>query len=493
MQQRTLPRKGKKNDTMGVFMSKILEISPSMLFQYAKSPHWIWYDIHGDQSKKIALSELTLRLIEGGVLHEEECVKDMQKVVVDKNLSEMEAEKLTLKYMQNGEEFIYQGVISYIDGDVRLKGRPDFLKKLPGSSTFGDYYYIPIEIKNSTKCDKPEYKKQLMLYALILEGIQGHRPVASGFINKSKQEVPCELTDKLLKDTNETIGNILSILRGVEPPLKITKAALDTPWAEVLFDNAINKSDISLLYDIRSSVVSGLNSEGIDTLNKMAECDVELLPKIKDATIDTLRRLHKQAKSLANNVIIPIEKPDIPDSKIKIYFDIEGDPLLGVEYLFGFWIVKEGEESIFKYFLAEKPEDEEMMWNDFLTWLKNGNIDNYKVYHFHHYEKTQLTKLANKYGGSEQLNYFVDNLVDLSPLTINSYIFPLYFYSIKDIAKHLKFEWRSAKAGGAQSIFWYEEWLEKNDRKILQDIINYNEDDVRATEFLHNWLNKQAK
>lgn len=472
-------------------MIKLLEISPSMFFQYAKSPHWIWYDIHGDPSKKIALSELTLRLIEGGVLHEEECVKDMQKVVVDKNLSEKEAEKLTLKYMKNGEELIYQGVISCIDRDVRLKGRPDFLKKCPGSSNFGDYHYIPIEIKNSTKCDKPEYKKQLMLYALILESIQGHRPVAGGFINKSKEEMSCELTDRLLKDTNETIGNILSILRGEEPPLKITKAALDTPWAKVLFDNAFKKSDISLLYDIRSSVVSGLNSEGIDTLNKMAECDVDSLPKIKGANIDTLNRLQKQAKSLVNNVIIPISKPAIPDAKIKIYFDIEGDPLLGVEYLFGFWIVKEGEESIFKYFLAEKPEDEGKMWGDFLMWLKAGNIDNYKVYHFHHYEKTQLAKLANKYGGSDQLNQFVDNLVDLSPAVINSYIFPIYFYSIKDIAKHLKFQWRSAKAGGAQSIFWYEEWLETGDRNVLQDIINYNEDDVRATEFLHNWLINQ--
>lgn len=472
-------------------MSQLLEISPSMIFQYAKSPHWIWYDIHGDQSKKTALSELTLRLIEGGVLHEEACVKDMQKITVDKNLSEEEGAKLTLQYMQAGKDLIYQGVISYIDGDVRLKGRPDFLKKCPGSSNLGDYHYIPIEIKNSTKCDKPDYKKQLMLYALILESIQGHRPATGRFINKSKIEVPCELTEKLLKDTNETIANILSILRGNEPPLKITGAALDTPWADVLFDNAVKKSDISLLYDIRASVISGLNSEGIDTLNKMAVCNVDSLPKIKGATTDTLRRLHTQAKSLVNNVIIPIAKPDIPDAKIKIYFDIEGDPLLGVEYLFGFWIVKEGKESAFKYFLAENPEDEGKMWAEFLMWLKTENLDDYKVYHFHHYEKTQLSKLANKYGSSDQLNEFVDNLVDLSPLTINSYIFPIYFYSIKDIAKHLKFEWRSAKAGGAQSIFWYEEWLEKNDRKILQDIINYNEDDVRATEFLHNWLNQQ--
>ncbi len=79
-------------------------------------------------------------------------------------------------------------------------------------------------------------------------------------------------------------------------------------------------------------------------------------------------------------------------------------------------------------------------------------------------------------------------MVDLLPITTSSYILPLYFYSIKDIAKHFGFKWQHEKADGAQSTFWYEQWLEKCDRTVLQDIINYNEDDVRATEFLHRWL-----
>ena len=474
-------------------MKKLLEISPSMFFQYARSPHWIWYDIHGDQSKKIKLPELTLRLMEGGVLHEADCVKGMQKIVIDRSMPEEEAEKLTLQYMKEGKELIYQGVISCVEGEVKLKGRPDLLKKCVGSSSFGEYHYIPIEIKHSTKCDKDEYKKQLMLYALILENTQGYRPITGGFINKNKDDVPCELTDKLLRSTKEAIDNILSILRGVEPHLKITKDALSTPWSKVLLDNAVNKSDISLLYDIRFSVVSGLKSDGINTLNKMAECDVDSLPKIKGASIDHLRRLQKQAKSLVNNEIISISKQYIPDARTKIYFDIEGDPLLGVEYLFGLWVLKEESRPVFKYFLAEKPDDEEKMWNDFLSWIKDENFNDYKVYHYHHYEITCLNKLSNKYVGCEQLDNFIENLVDLSKKFTDSYIFPVYFYSIKDIVKYLGFEWQHEKAGGAQSIFWYEQWLETGNKAILQDIINYNKDDVRATEFLHKWLKENAE
>ncbi len=473
-------------------MGQFLEISPSMFFQYAKSPHWLWYDIHGDQSKKTALPELTLRLIEGGVLHEAECVKDMQKVTVDRNLSEEEAEKLTLKYMKDGEELIYQGVISYIDGDVKFKGRPDFLKRCPGSSNFGNYYYIPIEIKNSTKCDKSEYKKQLMFYAIILERIQGYRPLAGGFINKNKQEIPCDLTEKILQNTNEAIGNILSILRGIEPPLKITKDALSTPWAEVLLSYAKQKSDISLLYNIRADTVKSLNQEGIKTLNDMAKCNINSLPKISGANDSTLERLHLQAKALVNDEIIPLTKPEVSDSQTKIYFDVEYDPLLGVDYLFGLLISKADSKPDFKYFLAEDPEQENKMWNEFIKWINNEKFENAKIYHYSDAEKTRLKILSDKYGGCENLDLFVSNLVDLRKITTSSFAFPVYFYSIKDIAKHLNFKWQHEKAGGAQSIFWYEEWLEKGDRSILQDIINYNEDDVRATEFLHNWLKENG-
>lgn len=469
-------------------MSQLLEISPSLFFQYAKSPHWIWYDIHGDQSKKVPLPELTKRLIEEGVLHEEEYVKDLGKVTVDKNLSNDEAEKLTFEYMKAGEEFIYQGAISYTDGDVKFKGRPDFLKKCNGSSNFGDYYYIPVEIKNSTKCDKSEYEKQLMLYAIILNKLQGIMPSFGYFINKHKKQITCELTNKILQSTNEAIENILSILLGKEPLLKITKDALATPWAEVLLEEAKRKSDIALLYDIKSSVTMGLKSEGILTLSDMASCDVDSLPKIKGASIDTLRRLQKQAKSLVNDEIIPISKPNVPDAQTKIYFDVEYDPLLGVDYLFGLLIAKPDSKAIFKYFIAEAPDKENEMWIEFIDWIKNANLSDVKVYHYSDAEKTRLKKLSEKYGGCDELGLFISNLVDLRKITTGSFVFPVYFYSIKDIAKYLDFKWQHEKAGGAQSIFWYEEWLDKKDRKILQDIINYNEDDVNATQFLHRWL-----
>jgi uncharacterized protein len=474
-------------------MNQPLEISPSLFFQYAKSPHWIWYDIHGDKSMKAELPELTKRLIEGGVLHEEEYVKGLNKISIDKALSEEEAERQTLEFMRAGEELIYQGVISYIEGDVKFKGRPDLLKKCKGSSSFGDYYYMPVEIKNSTKCDKAEYKKQLMLYSIILNMIQGYMPMTAGFINKNKVEVPCELTEKIQKSTNNTIGEILKILRGAEPSLKISSVCKESPWFDVLFKDAKTRSDIALIYNVRADSLEDLRALGVKTISDMAACDIETLPKIKGASADTLKRAQQQAVALINGKIAKISDPDILEAKTKIYFDIEGDPFLGIQYLFGFLIIKENSEPVFRYFVAENPNNEGDMWAEFLSWLNAENFQDFKVYHYASYEKTYLGKLSEKYGSCQQLSRFVENLVDLSTIVTRSFVFPIYFYSIKDIAKHLDFKWQHAKAGGAQSIFWYEKWLETGDRGILQDIINYNEDDVRATEFLHNWLSSNIK
>ncbi len=472
-------------------MSNQLEFTSSLFFQYSKSPLWIWYDIYGDQSMKNELPELAQKMIDEGVLHEQEYIKNLNVTKVDPALSEEEAENQTLELMKKGEELIYQGVISYIDNDVKFKGRPDILKKCEGTSKFGNYFYIPIEIKSSTKCDKSEYKKQLLLYSIILGKLQGFQPTEAGFINRKKENLTCKLTDKLLSSTNETIAEILKIMRGTKPPMKITSECKETPWYDVLLSEAESQSDIALIYKVNAASLDALRQEGINTLSDLAKCDLDSLPKIKGASKDTLIRAKDQAISLINKQVKKLSSPDIPDAKTKIYFDIEGDPLLGVQYLFGLLIVKPGQEPLFKYFIAEKPETEGSMWSEFIEWLKAENLTDFKVYHYHHYEKTYLNTLKDSYSGNEQLENFIHNLIDLSPVCFESFIFPTYFYSIKDIAKYLNFTWQHEKAGGGQSILWYEKWLETEDRRVLQDIINYNEDDVRATEFLHKWMINQ--
>lgn len=482
-------------------MNKII-FTPSLFFKNATCPHWIWNDHFSDPSLKEETSAFAEKLLEQGVLHEQNYIKDLEFVSVDEKNPE-EAFKHTLDLMKSGVDLIYQGEIQYQAGDILYRGRPDFLeKRLDQPSKFGNYYYAPVDIKSSTDIKKPQWM-QLILYSKILEEVQGVFPTETVIINRNAERMSFLIKEKDREKTFAAVAEILDVIKGYKPPLKLSSDCKDSPWYKQCVSDAENASDIALIYNLDSRSHKDLREYGIKTLSDAAEMDVESLPKITQVGKDKLLRAKLQAQSLLDGEIKWLKKPVLPESPLNIYFDIEGDPLLDIQYLWGFWVVgdKEGkyakignvrkyDDKYFIYFLAEQLEDQRQMWADFLKWLEILPTTGISIFHFHNYEMTQCKSMEKYYGGSEALHTFMSNCFDLSAIVQSSIIFPLYFYSIKDIAKSkfLDFKWRHAKAGGAQSIFWYEDWLESGNRDILNDIINYNEDDVRATEFLHRWL-----
>jgi predicted RecB family nuclease len=474
--------------------------TPSLFFKYAKCPHWIWHDFYSDEKEKAEEPELVSKIREQGVIHEDAYVKDL---AFDK-VAEEDPEKAyeeTLKLMRAGSELIYQGAIQYEADGVIYRGRPDLMEKKKGKSKFGDYYYAPVDIKSSKAISK-EQESQLLTYGIILEQMQDYFPDELAIINKEGKRNFLDIDNADIAKTKELTEKIINIMKGRKPSLKLTSSCKESPWFAKCVSEAEEKDDIALIYRLDSRAHPGLRGEGINTVHDLAKADIGALPKIPYASPEKLEKYKLQAQSLIDKEIKRIGELEIPEAPLKIYFDIEGDPLLQVEYLFGFWIVgdpdrkyakhenvvyDEQEKKYFIYFLAEKPEAEEEMWNEFLGWLEILPKD-YLVYHYADYERSKTLSMAKKYRSSPAFEYFHAKLFDFSKVIQEAVIFPVYFYSIKDLAKHLKYKWRHEKAGGAQSIFWYEKWLETEDRKVLRDIVNYNEDDVRATEFLHNWL-----
>jgi predicted RecB family nuclease len=490
---------------MKVLNQKFLIFTPTLFFEYAVCPHWIWHDRFSNPRDKGEMPELTLKLFEQGVLHEQDYIKDLTFTPV-KSVNLKQAFKMTLELMALGAELIYQGVIQYQADGVLYQGRPDLLRKLPGQSQFGDYYYQPIEIK-STKEIHLEQKYQLVLYGFILEKLQGIFPSKAAIINRDKEEISLTIDAKEQEKTVSQIENILSIIRGNKPPLRLVSSYKQSPWYNKCVAEAETANDIALLYHLDCRAHPALRNCGINTVVDAAKIDINLLPKIPYTSQETLERIKLQAQSLIDGKLKWLAKPNLPDAPLKIFFDIEGDPLLQIQYMFGFWIAGDSEfkyaqighvrkhpteNRYFLYFLAEDPEEEETLWKKFLAWLEVLPEDNYTVFHYANYEKCWTKKLADKYGSSRKFQQFHSRLFDLENVRKKSVIFPLYFYSIKDIAKSkfVNFKWRHTKAGGAQSIFWYEKWLEEADCDVLNDIIDYNEDDVRATEYFYTWLKK---
>jgi predicted RecB family nuclease len=61
---------------------------------------------------------------------------------------------------------------------------------------------------------------------------------------------------------------------------------------------------------------------------------------------------------------------------------------------------------------------------------------------------------------------------------------PTRDFSIKTLAKFLGFKWRDTHPSGAASIEWFDRWVQTGDATVRQRILDYNEDDCKATRVL---------
>jgi predicted RecB family nuclease len=472
---------------------------------YYTQPAALWYELHGDHEQKDTISEFGLKLIEQAHQHEHNYIAQITDLTTVISYNKNQAAHETYTYMQQGKQRIYQSCIEEKIDTVLYRGSPFLLEKNRGNSQWGSWHYIPVLLSTALKLDQTN-KHKLLFYALILERLQNYMPSHGIFINGNKQEIICSFEPFDIQYVRESIAQILLIRDGLKPEFTISSAAKrKSPWYKAAFTEARQKHDITMLYKLDSRSVSHLRSAGCNTLHDLINIDIHQLPKIPYAPLDRLKRLQLQARAVITDTVISVASHNpLPDAQIKIYFDIEGDPTHNVEYLFGFWITGDPEHKYaqaghmriypngkyFLYFIAEQPEHEEQMWHEFMLWL-SCLPDHFIVYHYANYEKTRLKTLSSKYYANHDLIRFQEKLIDLLQILESAVIFPLSSYSIKEIAKSkfINYQWRHQQANGGLSILWFEQWLKTGNQNILTDIINYNEDDVRATEAVCEWLN----
>ncbi len=70
---------------------------------------------------------------------------------------------------------------------------------------------------------------------------------------------------------------------------------------------------------------------------------------------------------------------------------------------------------------------------------------------------------------------------------------PTRDYSLKTLAKYLGFKWRDTHPSGAASIEWFDRWVTTDDLAVRQRILDYNEDDCRATRVLLDGIRALAE
>jgi predicted RecB family nuclease len=113
-------------------------------------------------------------------------------------------------------------------------------------------------------------------------------------------------------------------------------------------------------------------------------------------------------------------------------------------------------------------------------------------------ENGQLRRLAARCGLEKQVEDFIrsEQWVDLLPIVRDQLITGLPSMGLKTVAPLAGFSWRGDEVGGDLAMVGYLEAVAEEDPTLRSEarrwILDYNEDDVRATATLREWLHQDA-
>ncbi len=459
-------------------------ITEQTFFKYIKCPSWVYFDATKPGAPH---DPLRARLLDEGLLREAEraLVGDRPGFVEVTSEDPEEAFRQTAAFMREGRETIYRGVL--VDG--HWVGNPDILTKVEGRSRFGNYYYVAADIKRSREV-REDFKFQGCFYAEILERVQGSKPT-QGYIITPDSETLAYPIEEFESAYKLTLDEIERIIAGEKPPHFLTSGCKQSPWFSECRLESESCNDLSILNRVWREEVAALREAGITTVEELAALPApELEARAPDLRVLRLELLRKQAIAIRDKTHIILKRLDLPEAEGELYFDIESDPLRDLDYLFGVLEVMDGKETYHPFF-AENDNAQGKMWAEFCAFVEN-HIDA-PIYHYGWYELEVVRRFTARYGASDFAKEALErNMIDLLSVVRPAIAFPVSFYSLKDLAHYIGFEWRAVDASGANSVLWFEEWLKTKDKGTLQRIFEYNEDDVRATHALKQWAWEQA-
>ena len=478
------------------------QITASMLYDIVECPHRPTMDLFGNPAERDAVSPFVQLLWDRGVLHERETMDGLGVPFLDLSpYTGSEKEQRTTEAMARGEALIYSGYIQVDD----LLGIPDLLR-LAGNA------YEPGDIKSGAGLEGPDddkkpkerYGVQLALYADILRR-KGFSAGHHGFIwDGHGEDVPYDLQAPLGARTTRTLWDsyqdCLTTARGIVSQTLMTRPAHAAAcklchWRSACLRSLRQQDDLTLIPELGRSRRDMMTAQ-IGTVTDLAAVNLTPFMRGKKTVFpgigpETLEKFQRRAQLLADPGGAPYLKVAVafPSVEPEIFFDIEYDPFSEVCYLHGF-LERHGGSERYIAFFADSPtaEEEERAFAEAWAYLQSTRPR--IIYYYSKYERTIWRKLQEKYPAvctADDIDHLFApaEAIDLYfDVVLRNTEWPTNDYSIKTLATHLGFHWRDAHPSGAESIEWFHRWIDTKDPAVRQRILDYNEDDCRATRVL---------
>jgi len=464
-------------------------ITARTVYDFVKSPFKIWCDCNAPEDAKDPLTEFDKLLLEQGKQHEERTVvAAYPEAETLTYATPEEGFRLALEAMRDGIDAMHNVPIFYLPEG--LIGRADILERNDEqSSVFGNYHYIIKEIKLA-KNIRDYHRIQTAYYTYLIGKIQGYTPNYYILINRDRDELSFRHNEA---EVLNVLNGILEIYNGKE--VSPTFGSCDWPWETYCNQEAIRCQDISLVGQVGPSFKEKLVTAGFNRVSDLATARISDLTSISGIGDKRALRFQTNATAIVTGTHIKLADVRFPTVSTEIFLDLEGtgeqiseEELVAIDYLIGV-LVRKGKEEQYIPFLAHNLEAEGQMFQEFLDWL--ARQEDYMVYHWHHYEKTHLKRLGERFGVAEEMNdRLFGRLRDLYKDAVSCFAFPTYGYGLKKVASYMGFSWRDEEIDAMDSAALYFQYAQNPNNNLdkLEKILTYNEDDCIATKTVKDWM-----
>jgi len=411
-----------------------------------------------------------------------------------------EARDETLKAMSAGYHVIYQAALF----DGRWLGYADFLEKVDAPSDLGAHSYEVVDTKLARSA-KAAALLQTSLYSELVAGMQGRAPEWMHLALGDGTRLRFRVSDYRAY-LHHAKSRLESVTAGA--PIKTYPEPVEhcgvCRWAKVCEQRWRDDDSLVLVAGLSRSQARKLDAAGVSTAGALAISDGDL--SATGIGVNKLARLRLQAQLQVQErgigrpdfVLIRPERPDLglallpPPTDADLIFDMESDPWAldgGLEYLFGVLDVA----GNFKPIWAHDRDQEKLAFEEFVD-LVIARLDAnpaMHVYHYAPYEPNALKRLMGRHGTREaEVDRLLrgEVLVDLYRVVKQSLIASRESYSLKDIEALYMGKRQDAISEAGSSIVAYESWIDRREQSILNAIAAYNEQDLRSTWMLRDWL-----
>lgn len=258
--------------------------------------------------------------------------------------------------------------------------------------------------------------------------------------------------------------------------------------------------------------VRTLRRLGISTVTELANADLDALlesylPRVshREGGEERLRRAYQRAHMMHEGVELERTTDDplpLPRHDLEIDIDVETSAEDHV-YLWGFWVDDPREPEpyyrSFSRFASLNDASEAALAGEALTWLRaltDGR--DAAAYHYSEYEVVRIHRVSPRldpdlatWARAASQTWFVD----LFALVRENYL-GANGLGLKVVATAATgFAWRDEDANGLASQSWFADAVGHEDAQMRElarvRVLEYNEDDVRATWNLRRWLREQ--